>query len=151
MATHSSVLAWRIPGTGKPGGPPSVGWHRVGHDWSNLAVAAAMPSKFIHVVVNDKISFFFWHSIPLYIYTTSSLSVYLLISCKSSVQSVQSLNCVRLFATLWTAAHPASLSITNSWSLLKLMSIESVMPSSHLILYCHLLLLLSIFPSIGIF
>ena len=40
MATHSSVLAWRIPGTGEPGGLPSVGWHRVGHDWSDLAAAA---------------------------------------------------------------------------------------------------------------
>ena len=40
MATHSSVLAWRIPGTGKPGGLPSMGLHRVGHDWSNLAAAA---------------------------------------------------------------------------------------------------------------
>ena len=36
MATHSSVLAWRIPGTGEPGGLPSMGWHRVGHDWSDL-------------------------------------------------------------------------------------------------------------------
>ena len=41
MATHSSVLAWRIPGTGEPGGLPSIGSHRVGHDWSNLAAAAA--------------------------------------------------------------------------------------------------------------
>ena len=41
MATHSSVLAWRIPGTGEPGGLPSLGLHRVGHDWSNLAAAAA--------------------------------------------------------------------------------------------------------------
>ena len=41
MATHSSVLAWRIPGTGEPGGLPSVGSHRVGHDWSDLAAAAA--------------------------------------------------------------------------------------------------------------
>ena len=41
MATHSSVLAWRIPGTGKPGGLPSMGSHRVGHDWSNSAAAAA--------------------------------------------------------------------------------------------------------------
>ena len=39
MATHSSVLAWRIPGTGEPGGPPSMGSHRVGHDWSDLAAA----------------------------------------------------------------------------------------------------------------
>ena len=41
MATHSSVLAWRIPGTGEPGGLPSMGSHRVGHDWSNLAVSSS--------------------------------------------------------------------------------------------------------------
>ena len=65
--------------------------------------------------------------------------------------SVQLLSHVWLFATTWTAAHQASLSITNSRSLLKLMSIESVMPSNHLIL-CHPLLLLpSIFPSIRVF
>ena len=64
--------------------------------------------------------------------------------------SVQSLSRVQLFATPWTAAHEASLSITNSWSLLKFMSIKSVMPSNHLIL-CHPLLLLpSIFPSITV-
>ena len=56
-----------------------------------------------------------------------------------------------LFATPWTAAREASLSITNSWSLLKLMSIELVMPSNHLILHCSLLLLPSIFPSIRVF
>ena len=65
--------------------------------------------------------------------------------------SVQSLSCVRLFVTPWTAAHQASLSITNSWSSLKLMSIESVMPSSHLILCRPLLLLPPIPPSIGSF
>ena len=65
--------------------------------------------------------------------------------------SVQLLSLVWLFVTPWTAAHQASLSITNSQSLLKLMSIELVMPSSHLIL-CHLLLLLpSIFPTIRVF
>ena len=63
-------------------------------------------------------------------------------------RSVQLLSHVQLFVTPWTAACQASLSITNPWSLLKLMSIESVMPSNHLIL-CHpLLFLLSIFPSI---
>ena len=66
------------------------------------------------------------------------------------MSSVQSLSRVQLFVTSWTAAHQASLSITNSRSLLKLMSIESVMPSNHLIL-CHPLLLLpSIFPSIRV-
>ena len=68
-----------------------------------------------------------------------------------SVQSVQLLSCVQLFVTPWTAARQASLSITNSQSMLKLMSIASVMPSNHLIL-CHPLLLLpSIFPSIRVF
>ena len=65
--------------------------------------------------------------------------------------SVQSLGHVWLFETPWTAAHQASLSITNSWSLLKLLSIESVMPSNHLILWHPLLLLPSMFPSIRVF
>ena len=65
--------------------------------------------------------------------------------------SVQSLSHVRLFATPGTAARQASLSITNSWTLLKPMSLELVMPSSHLILCCPLLLLPSIFPSIRVF
>ena len=64
---------------------------------------------------------------------------------------VQSLSRVWLFATPWTVAHQASLSITNSWSLLKLMSIESVMPSNHLTLCCPLLLLPSILPRIRVF
>ena len=65
--------------------------------------------------------------------------------------SIQSLSRVRLFATPWTAAHQASLSITSSQSLLKLMSIQSVMPSNHLILCCPLLLPPSISPSIRVF
>ena len=64
--------------------------------------------------------------------------------------SVELLGHVRLFATLWSAGCKASLSITNSWSLLKLMSIKLVMSSNHLIL-CFALLLLSIFPSIRVF
>ena len=64
---------------------------------------------------------------------------------------VQLLSPVRLFVTLWTAAHQASLSFTISWSLLKLICIESVMPSNHLILCRPLLLLPSIFPSIRVF
>ena len=70
---------------------------------------------------------------------------------KSSVSSLQSLSQVRLFVTTCTAAHQAFLSITNSWSLLKLMSTESEMPFNRFIL-CHLLLLPpSIFPSIRVF
>ena len=70
---------------------------------------------------------------------------------KDHISSVQSLSRVRLFATPWTAARQASLSITNSQSLLKLMSIKSVMPSNHLIPCRPLLLLPSIFPSIRVF
>ena len=97
MATHSSVLAWKIPWTQDPGRLQS------------------MQSK--------RIQF----------------------------SSLQSLSRVPLFATPWTAARQASLSITNSWSLLILKSIESVMPYNHLILCHHLLLPPSIFPSIRIF
>ena len=84
MATHFSVLAWRIPGMGEPGGLPSMGLHRVGQDWSDLAAAAAttlsyglkgFPSTHVHVIAHsffflNKIAyvFSFWglHSIPLY-------------------------------------------------------------------------------------
>ena len=59
MATRSSVLAWRIPGTGEPGGLPSVGSHRVGHDWSVLAAAAAslLYVKVLHDIELEKIIF----------------------------------------------------------------------------------------------
>ena len=67
------------------------------------------------------------------------------------LSSVQSLSHVQLFATPWTAARQASLSFTISQSLLKLMSIELVMPFNHLVLWCPLLLLPSIFPSIRVF
>ena len=82
-----------------------------------------------------------------------SLSVSPSLSSKRQVQfsSVQSLSRVWLFVTPWTAARQASLSITNPWNLLKLMSIESVMPSNHLILCCPLLLLPPIPPSIRVF
>ena len=68
-----------------------------------------------------------------------------------SVSSVQSLSHIQLFVTTWTAAHQASLSITNSQSLLKLISIKLVMPYNHLIFCRPLLLLPSIFPSIRVF
>ena len=74
-----------------------------------------------------------------------------LLYTKGNQPSVQSLSHVRPFVTPWTAARQVSLSITNSWSLCKLMSTESVMPSNHLI-FCHPLLLPPlIFPSIGVF
>ena len=77
----------------------------------------------------------------------NNLSIY----CYIQFSSVQSLTHVQLFATPWTAGCQASLHITNFWSLLKLMSIESVIPSNHLILCRPLLLQPSIFPSIRVF
>ena len=70
---------------------------------------------------------------------------------RTTFSSVQSLSCVQLFATPWTAAHQVFPTVTNSQSLLKLMSIESVMPPNHLVLCRPLLLLTSIFPSIRVF
>ena len=70
---------------------------------------------------------------------------------RGHISSVQSLSCVQPFVIPWTAAHQSSLPITNSWSLLKLMPIESLMPSNHLVLCCPLHLLPSIFPSIKVF
>ena len=67
------------------------------------------------------------------------------------LSSVQSLSRARIFATPWTATQQASVSITNTWSLLKLTSSESVMPSNHLILCCPLLFPPSVFPSIRVF
>ena len=90
-----------------------------------------------------------------YLYLYIDIDIYPLTfgfpSHSGQFSSVQSLSHVQLFATPWTAARQASLSITNSQSLLKLMFIESVMPSNHLILCCPLLFLPSVFPSIRVF
>ena len=122
MAAHSSVLAWRISGTGEPGGLSSMGSHRVGHDWSDLAAAAAAN----HIVFSS-VQF-----------SRSVVSDSLWLMNHSWMRS-------------WITAHQASLFTTNSQSSPKLMSIESVMPSSHLILCCPLLLLPPIPPSIRVF
>ena len=144
MASHSSILAWRIPWTEEPGGLQSTGLQRVRHDWatslqvchgfpykeqaSNLTTAVTIHSYF--GAQENKIYRWF-HFFPF--------------------SSVQLLSRVRLFATSCITARQASLSITNSWSSPKLMCIESVMPSSHLILCCPLLLLPPIPPSIRVF
>ena len=170
MATHSSVLAWRIPGTGEPGGLPSVGSHRVGHDWSDLAAAAAAPVNDLGCSLNarsrwvnwggsgwGKRSFIYlsrWSSSHIFsvktFSTSSDMKVIILFLTFLSVQ-FSHLSHVRLFVTPWPAARQASLSITNSQSLLKLMSIMSVMPPNHLILCCPLLLPPSIFSTIRVF
>ena len=85
------------------------------------------------------------------LYNCSMYSCYLFLISSALFSSVQPLSRIQLFATPWTAARQASLSITNSWSSLKLMSIESVIPSNHLILCCPLLLPSSIFPRSGSF
>ena len=84
------------------------------------------------------LTFHYYMSLPLYFH-------------KLTRESVSLLSSVQLFVTPWVAAPQASLSITNSQSLLKFMSVKLVMPSNHLILCGPLLLLLSIFPSIGSF
>ena len=83
--------------------------------------------------------------------TDKYIKLFTTLSASVQFSSVQSLSHVRCFATPWTAARQASLSITNSWSLLKLISVELVMPSNHLILYCPLLLLPLILPTIRVF
>ena len=122
MATHSSTLAWKILWIEEPGGLQTLGLQRVGHNWASL----------LH-------------------WPTTIDSHYILLRWEIPAQfsSVQSLSRVQLFVTLRTAARQASLSITNSWSLLKLVSIESVMPSNHLILYSPLLF--PPFPASGSF
>ena len=112
MAAHSSILAWRIPGLGEPGGLPSMRSHRVGHDWSNLATAATQ----------------FWH----------------LIQFSSITQSCPTL-CDPMGHSM------PSLPVHHQFPGLKLMSIELVMPSNHLLLCCTPLLLPSIFPSTRVF
>ena len=62
MAPHSSVLAWRIPGTGEPGGLPSMGSHRVGHDWSDLAAAAAAADLEHKLRWKLQKTFYYWCS-----------------------------------------------------------------------------------------
>ena len=112
---------------------------------------SALPEKLCEIIHFPRCLIHF----SVYSYCTQSIptctNIRENIFSSSSVQLFQSLNCVWLFATPWIAAHQASLSITNPWSLLKLMSIKSVMPSNHLIFCRPLLLLPSIFPESGSF
>ena len=115
----------------------------VGHEWMtehermqcHWTSAISLSQTFFHCRC-------FWYN---------AINIEALLHVSFQFSSVQSLSRVQLSVTPWTAAQQASLSITNSWSLLKLMSIESVMPSSHLILCRPFLLSPSIFPSIRVF
>ena len=91
-----------------------------------------------------------WIILPSWDLMSVCLFLWLRRRLKGGGVVVQSLSCVRLFETPWTAAHQVSLSFTISWSLLKLLSIKSVMPSNHLVLCYSLLLLPSVLPSIRI-
>jgi len=119
LVTHSNILAWKIPWTEELCGLQSTGSQRVGHDW----VTNVHISKLIKIQTLNMCNFY-------------TLVVF------------QSLSHVWLFSTPWTAARQPSLSFTISQSLLKLMSIELMMSSNHLIFCCPLLLLPSIFPII---
>ena len=128
MAAHRSTPAWEIPWTEEPGRLQSIGSHRVIHNWTDLACT---------------------HT-ELLIWARQCSPLFISFNHNDKFNSVQLLSRVQHFATPWTAARQASLSITNSRSLLKLMSIELVMPSNH-ILCRPLLLLPSIFASIRVF
>ena len=169
MAPHSSTLAWKIPWMEEPGRLQSMGSLRVGHDWATSLSLSCIgegngnPLQ-CPCLENPRDGGACWAAV--YGVTQSRTRLKWLSSSSSrnndwvalwlsklliyTFNSVQ-FSCAWLFATPWTAACQASLSITNSQSLLKLMSIESVMPSNHLILCCPLFLLPSIFPSIRIF
>ena len=135
MATHSSILAWRIPGMEESGRLQSIGLQRAGHDWATkLACMHAQLSVSHTYIMNPNKNSGHWSSDVLLWFS-----------------SVQSLSHVWHFTAPWMVTHQASLSITNSQSLTKLMNIESVMPYNHFIL-CHPLLLLpSIFLNITVF
>ena len=123
-------------------------WPNIPEQFSHFTVALGIFPNFFTV---DRSSCLSLSSPPLFILLEMPILPPLPLKLLCILCSVQLLSCVRLFATPWTAACQASLSITNSRSLLKLMSKDSVMPSNHLIL-CHLLLLLpSIFPASGSF
>ena len=133
MATHFSILAWEIPWTEEPCGLQSMGSQRVGH---NLATKQQIGCYTFSKKMADM---YMWALLVAQMVKNLHIS------------SVQSLSHVRLFPTLWTAAHQASLSITTCRNLPKIMSIESVMPSNHPILGRPLFLLPSIFFSIRVF
>ena len=123
---------------------PSKGLSRV---FSNSSKTSVLPCSAFFIVQLSHLYMTTGKAIALTRWTFVGRVMSLLFNMLSQFSSVQSLSHVRLFATPWTAARQASLSITSSWSLLKLMSIDSVMPSNHLIL-CRPLLPPSIFPRI---
>ena len=136
LSWFSRVRFFATPWTIARQAPLSMGFSRQEY-WNGVAMLS-YTRDLPHPGIKPKL--LMWLALAEVFFTTST-----------TFSSVQSLSRVRLFVTPWTVARQASLSITNSQSLLKLMSIESVMPSNHLILCRPLLLLPSIFPSIRVF
>ena len=130
MATHSSILAWEIPWTEKSGGLQFMGLQMnqtqlsmlMPHNKAAIPFLGICPKKMKTLIQKDKCTSMF-------------------------INLVQWLNRVWLFVTPQTAIRQASLSISNSWNLHKLMSIESVMPSNHFILWCPFSYCLQSFPA----
>ena len=152
LATHSSNLAWRIPRKKKPGRLQSMRLQSQAWLSNYHSVKAVLQGRFIAIQIylkkqeRNQIN-----NLTLHLKQLDKEEIKNPRVSRRKFSSVQSLSRVRLFATPWIAAHQASVSITSSWSLLKLMPIGSVMPSSHLIL-CHpLLFLRPIPPSIRVF
>jgi len=135
MATHTSTVAWRIPGTGA---------------WWAAIYGVAQSQTWLTWLSSSKEEPRFCPKAALLFFYCSTLVFVSPPFPDQQLFSVQSVQSLRLFVTPWTAACQASLFITNSQSLLKLMPIELVMPSNHLIL-CRPLLPPSIFPSIRVF
>ena len=139
MATHSSIHAWRIPWTEEPGGLRSIGLQGVRHN-----LPSTQDSHCFHFTSARS-----WADMWGYFYAqrdTPAVGFFFFYPQFSSVAQ----SCLTLCDPM-DAARQVSLSIINSQSLLKLMSIESVMPSNHLILCRPLLLLPSVFPNIRVF
>ena len=164
----SRVRLFATPWTAAHQAPPSMGFSRQEY-WSRVPLPSPMRKTGLHKTKNDaeqnaksaKVEEP-WASCYKRCFNITFIVVWLhnvncihfkTFSLKGFDQWVvaQFLSRVQLFATLWTVEHQTPLSFTISWSLLKFMSIESVMPSNHLILCCPLFLLSSIFPSIRVF
>ena len=135
MATHSSVLAWRVPGTGEPGGPPSMGLHRVGHNWRDLAAAAKIFSF-------DRLNYFSLGSI------TSVFKKGVMLFKLLSWEISQFSSVTQLYSTLWD---PMDCSTPGLPVHHQLPEFTQTHVHWDLILCRPLLLLPSIFPSIRVF
>ena len=143
MATHSSVLAWRIPGMGVPGGLPSTGSHRVGHDWSNLAEAAVTISNFpisshyLKFILTIKTIIFYHETIHLYMLATSYKSI----TIWSLKREILELCLLSLFSsshsTLYSSSNPTEFTSEMYPGIVQPFYHHSPSSDSHLLLYMY--------------